>query len=134
GHQARTLRRREILDLPELDQHPVGAARMHESGLFTVAGVEAIDDAHAVTLHRRQDGVEIVDFDRQVMQALAALVEKTRDEAVRARRFDELELEAPDVEVTPVELVGVAGPLLDVYLDRQTTPEKSEGRIDVTHG
>src|SRR5262249_46316759 len=77
--------------LPELDQYAVGAARRDERRLPAVAEVFPVDDADAVGGELREQRVEPVDVDGNVMQPFAATLEEARHEARRAPRLDQLD-------------------------------------------
>src|SRR5512143_1875148 len=59
--------------LPELDEHAVGAARRNERRLPAATDVRPVDDAHAVGFQLSQQRIEVVDVDREVVEALAPL-------------------------------------------------------------
>src|ERR1700733_1599999 len=57
----------EVGNLPELDQRAERRARGNECGRGAVRKSLLVDDADAVALHRIDNRLQMVDFDRQVM-------------------------------------------------------------------
>jgi hypothetical protein len=90
--------------LPELDQRAECRARRDKRGCGTGRIFLFIDDAHASGAQLRDDWIEMIHLDRQMMHPLAVLVDKFADEAGLARQIlNQLDDETAEMEILPVE-------------------------------
>src|SRR5450830_712428 len=79
--------------LGQLHEDPPRRRRMHERDEAAVRAREGllVHESHARGLQRRERRAHVRDFEAQVVDARAALLERLRDGAVRRGRLEELE-------------------------------------------
>src|ERR1700687_3122752 len=94
--------------LPKLNQYAMRTTWRDERRLAAVPEVDPVDDAPPVGFELRQQRVEPIHIDRDVMQAFATALEKAGDEARGADFFAELDLVALEQEVRQTKAARVA--------------------------
>src|SRR5262252_625079 len=128
--------------LLELDQHPAGRSGMHEcyQGMFGAGTRRLVDQPHPTRFQLRKRGMDVLDAQRDVMQAGAALVDVFRDWRFGRRRFEQLQPRLADWrEMRPDFLrVDVLRPLdLEtkcVAIERERGGQILDGNADVIEG
>src|SRR3954454_23962855 len=88
----------DLCRLLQFNQHAAATGRVDEcyQGMFRAGTRRLVDQPDAARLQLRQHGVDVVDAQRDVMQARTALVDVLRDRRVGRGRLEQLEARLAD--------------------------------------
>ena len=121
--------------LLELDEDPVRAGGMHERDKRAL-GARArllVHELRAARLELRQGCIDVVDAQRDVMQARAALLDVLRDGRIRRGRFQQLEARLPRRHEMHPHTLG--GDLLGrFHFQAQRVAIERQRRVEILHG
>ena len=96
-------------DFDQLHAHPVRRRHGHEGAAYAGHGLDRLADAHAAPGQLDDGGFEVIDFERDVVDALALALEEARERRVGPLRRGQLQQTIAEREVGRVYAEGGDG-------------------------